>query len=88
MSTSFEDRDRQQPIDFDEEGRKLFKKLGLPDPMAALAKKKNADWLDDEEDTLGRYGVPDVVYVHPQTGAKFYIGDETAAGTLKILEKC
>jgi hypothetical protein len=56
--------------------------------MAALAKKKNADWLDDEEDTLGRYGVPDVVYVHPQTGAKFYIGDETAAGTLKILEKC
>jgi hypothetical protein len=32
--------------------------------------------------------MPDVVYVHPKTGAKFYIGDENAASNLKTLEKC
>ena len=43
----------------------MFKKLGLPDPMERIAKKEGKDWLDDEEDAMGRYGVPDVVYVHP-----------------------
>ena len=80
---------KDQFPDFDEEGRKLFKKLGLPDPLENLAKKQEGkDWLDEEEDIMGRYGVPDVVYVHPVTKAKFYIGDETAASSEKIHEKC
>ena len=32
--------------------------------------------------------MPDVVYTHPKTGAKFYIGDEISARTMEILEQC
>ena len=30
---------------------------------------------------------PDVVWIHPKTGAKFYIGNIGAAQNLKILQK-
>ena len=32
-------------------------------------------------------GDPDVVYVHPKTGGKLFIGAHTAASEIKILEK-
>jgi hypothetical protein len=37
---------------------------------------------------MSEFGMPDVVYVHPTTGAKFYIGDESAASNKATLEKC
>ena len=81
QAESYEDK-RNQQIDFDDEARKLFKKLGLPDPLEKIAKNEsNDEWMNE-------FGMPDVVYVHPTTGAKFYIGDESAASNLKTLEKC
>lgn len=59
----------------------MFKKLGLPDPLEKIGKGDDDDWMSE-------FGMPDVVYVHPTTGAKFYIGDESAASNLKNLEKC
>jgi hypothetical protein len=33
------------------------------------------------------WGKPDCVYINPATGAKFYIGDEQSASTLRFLEE-
>lgn len=60
--------------DFDEEAKKLYKKLNLPDPTV---NRKN--YLEFDQ--------PDVVWIHPKTGAKFYIGNIGAAQNLKILQK-
>lgn len=58
---------KSAPIhDFDEEAKKLYKKLNLPDPTI---NRKN--YLD--------FDTPDVVWVHPTTNAKFYIGNIGAA---------
>ena len=58
--------------DFDEEAKKLYKKLNLPDPTV---NRKN--YLD--------FDMPDVVWVNPKNNAKFYIGNIGAAQNLKIL---
>ena len=71
---------RDEQIDYDEEARKIFKQLGLPDPRENTQKEKSDEWAN-------WYGMPSVVYVHPRTGAKFYIGDESAAGNLDCLVK-
>ena len=70
--------DRKEP-DFDEEARKLFKKLNIPDPTDKTqdsSKYNRDDW-----------GKPDCVYINPNTGAKFFIGDEQSASTLRHLEE-
>ena len=59
--------------DFGNEAERLWKKLNLPDPRNHLDK---ANW-----------NKPDVVWVHPVTGAKFFIGDIVAARNLELLEK-
>lgn len=61
--------------DFAEEASKLFKKLNLPDP---------SEKQTDDENAASK---PDVVWIHPTTGAKFFIGDLGAAKSLEILEK-
>ena len=61
-------------MDFDEEGRKLFEKLGLPDPTVKIDDSKYCD-------------KPNIVWVHPETQAKLYVGDEYAAKTLSLLEE-
>jgi hypothetical protein len=60
--------------DFDEEAKRLYKKLNLPDPT-------------QDKDIYLSYDMPDVVWVHPTTGAKFYIGNIGAAKNLKVLEQ-
>ena len=88
-------------MDYDEEGRKLFKSLGLPDPVLEL-EKVNASKLNSFPDSATslyqKYNAhitqskdfltPDVVYVHPVSKAKFYIGDECSAMNKQVLEKC
>ena len=31
------------------------------------------------------YGMPDVVWTHPKSGGKVYVGDASTAGDLKVL---
>lgn len=62
---------------FDEEARKLFKRLNIPDPTD----KSQVTEFNRED-----YGKPDCVYINPKSGAKFYIGDEQSASMLKHLE--
>ena len=31
------------------------------------------------------FGMPDVVWTHPKSGGKVYVGDATTAGDIKIL---
>jgi hypothetical protein len=65
---------KQVKHDFDEEAKKLYKKLNLPDPT-------------ERRDKFDAFDVPDVVWVHPKTGASLYIGNIGAAKDLKKLEK-
>lgn len=61
-------------VDFDEEARKLYQRLNLPIPS------KNKDMYT-------QYDQPDCVWIHPETGAKFYIGNLMTAQNLEVLEK-
>lgn len=75
--------------DFDEEARKLFIKLGLPDPTKKNRNSQNKTIRDSIDGTLKNYNYsqPDVVFVHPKSGAKLFIGDESAAQEREILEE-
>ena len=59
---------------FDDEAKMLYKRLNLPDPT-----------LKRKPEEFSSYDVPDVVWVHPKTGAKFYIGNIGAAQNLDVL---
>ena len=68
----------EKPVDYDDEARKLFEKLGLPD-------------LTDEKSDMSKVakihkGCANVVFKHADTGAQMYIGDEFAAKSLDFLE--
>ena len=73
LGKKFQDLAPAKQLDFDDEARKLFKKLNLPD--------------DPVKDNMGFSREPDAVYQHPTSGAKFYIGDEMCAQDLKLLTK-
>lgn len=60
--------------DFDEEAKRLYKKLNLPDPT-------------EKRDTYLSHDVPDVVWVHPDTDAKLYIGNIGSAQNLNVLNQ-
>lgn len=62
-----------KPIhDFDEEAKKLYARLNLPDPTV-------------RQDKFVAHDVPDCVWVHPNTGAKLYIGNIGSAQNLNVL---
>ena len=75
MSESLDLAAVEKQPDFDEEARKLFKRLNVPDPTDKTVEYNRDDW-----------GKPDCVYINPKTGAKFFIGDEQSASTLRHLE--
>jgi len=58
-------------LDFDEEARKLWARLNL----------------DPSNINQGPYNALDALWRHPQTGATFYVGNQTAAANLQLLEK-
>jgi hypothetical protein len=60
--------------DFDEEAKRLYAKLNLPDPT-------------EKRDAFMSYDVPDVVWVHPENGAKFYIGNIGSAQNINVLSQ-
>ena len=66
---------RGGPVDYNEEAQKLFKLLNL-DPSGAAS-----------EDSISRgYRDLDAVWQHPTTGAKVFIGNQTAAQRAEILQ--
>ena len=62
---------------FDDEAKMLYKRLNLPDPTREMK----------ENNQFSASDIPDVVWVHPTTGAKFYIGNIGAAQNLNVLQK-
>ncbi|CAJ1376868.1 unnamed protein product [Effrenium voratum] len=58
-------------VDFDEEARKLWARLNL-DPSVI---------------TGGKYNALDALWQHPETRAVFYVGNQTAASNLSLLQK-
>ena len=60
-------------LDFDKEAMELLKYLGINDPKV---NRKKASVNE-----------PDIVYIHPVTHAKLFIGSYIPASTLEILEK-
>lgn len=58
-------------LDFDDEARKLFARLNL-DPSA---------WKS------GPYNALDPLWKHPETGAVFFVGNQTAAQSLQLLQQ-
>ena len=73
LGKNFQELAPAKRLDFDDEARKLFKKINYSG--------------DQVKDNMGFSREPDVVYQHPTSGAKFYIGDEMCAQDLKILSK-
>ena len=62
-------RGERKDADYDEEARKLFKLLNL----------------DAESGTTSRWHNLDVIYQHPTSGGKVYVGNISAAGSLEEL---
>eukprot|EP00658_Telonema_sp_P-2_P041659 TRINITY_DN29826_c0_g1_i1.p1 TRINITY_DN29826_c0_g1~~TRINITY_DN29826_c0_g1_i1.p1 ORF type:complete len:193 (+),score=18.04 TRINITY_DN29826_c0_g1_i1:179-757(+) len=62
-------------MDFDEEARKLFKVLNLPETGAA----------SHESESSSRYRNMDPVWRHPTTGAQVFIGNQSASADLDLL---
>jgi len=58
-------------VDFDDEARKLWAQLNL-DPSVI---------------TGGQYNAVDALWQHPETRAVFYVGNQTAASNLPLLQK-
>merc|ERR1719352_1182048 len=58
-------------LDFDEEARKLWARLNL-DPSLI---------------NQGPYNALDPLWRHPETGAIFYVGNQTAASNLRVLQQ-
>jgi len=58
-------------LDFDEEARKLWARLGL-DPGSGAG---------------GMYNALDPLWRNPETGGTFFVGNQTAAANLSILER-
>ena len=64
-----------KPIhDFDDEAKKLYARLNLPDPTV-------------RKDTYLAFDVPDVVWTNPTTGASLYIGNIGSAQNLNVLNQ-
>ena len=74
----WDDRGDEPLMNYDDEARKLFAKLHLPDPTVENTK--------DEGLFSDQSNMPNPVYQHPLTGAQFFIGGEFAAKERWVLD--
>lgn len=84
---------KEKSINYDELGKQLFRKLNLGDPKQEERKEsEKVDKVDEEENRHEKLysellDEPSVVWVHPDTGAKFFIGGKSCAMNLQKLEQ-
>jgi len=67
------------PVDYNEEARKLFRMLNLPETGAATEASTTIQGME--------YRDLDAVWQHPETGARVFIGNQTASRTRAILQR-
>jgi len=65
------ERESSQPVDFDDEARKLWARLNL-DPSLV---------------NQGQFNALDALWQHPETRGVFYVGNQTAAASLDLLQR-
>lgn len=75
----WDDRGDEPLMNYDDEARKLFEQLNLPDPTVENTKDKGL--FSDLRN------MPNAVYQHPTTGAQFFIGGEFSAKERWVLDQ-
>ena len=73
------ERQQEPLLNYDDEARKLFAQLNLPDPMNE--KDKTQATFSAESN------MPNAVWIHPETKAQLFVSGEYAAYTKELLEE-